>query len=711
MDPSRFSHNESPYERPNSEFRCGRATIWGMPCARGPNIDGSCGGVCECAPFFDGQEYRCRRPAAAGGPCENGPGPDGACGIRHPACAPRRNLRGLRGRVTLLFAVVAIATIAALPGEGGWPMLEPLDLSDPGPISGAHARFTEQEGCATCHQGQDRTGLAWFREIFSGHDMSGACLECHAFDGPADRPHNAEFAAVRGPATLECVACHTEHQGESFDIAHLSDQQCHTCHRDELTFTSFEKDHPEFSENFPYETPAGIRFTHILHLTKHFPAENDTRPVDETCVSCHNTDHAGSNVPVFSFDRMCADCHVDDIGRKDLVVLTLPEFDASLLALTEEEEAEFDSDAEGAEPLPLQILEACGTAFEELKRLAALLETGSLGANTEGSNGLLGAGGDEAAPHNTFLFEHFESLLEAETAIQEPEDGGDFLSVGEDEPTSVDAFLLAVDPGSMESYWGPYRSLVHAMTQDGAAALHDLIEARFGPGAAEPLLAGMEGLPIEDLACAWAGNEAYESEEETSGRTGWSAEALEIRYKPAGHGDPLLRAWLEAALAADADATSYQGAEDLRRSLFSEDKGPGLCAYCHSPTQVSTVSGSGGDDGVQLEIEASLDWQQRPEVRHQVKYAHGPHLSLLGGGSVCTNCHELNQPPNPSAKSDQGESSGQSPTPAGDFSPIAVQKCKSCHKADGVRQDCSTCHLYHRSAAFRTQMFRSESSE
>ena len=705
MNPARFSHDESQYERPDSKFRCGRAACWAKPCARGPNIDGSCGGVSECEPFFDGNGYQCRRPAAFGGPCEEGPGPDGGCGIRRPPCVPRRSLRGLRGRVTLLFTLFAIATIVALTGNGAWPMLEQLNLSNPGPISGAHARFTEQSGCVTCHQGRDRTGLAWLTEAVTGHDMSGACLECHAFDGPADRPHNADRTPVRGPATLECVACHTEHQGETFDIAHLSDQQCQTCHKEELTFASFDEDHPDFGARFPYDTPAAIRFTHVQHLTKHFPSKSDKRPESETCVSCHDIDHAGPNVPVFSFERMCADCHADQIGRKDLVVLTLPEFDSSLVALTEEEEGAFDSDAESAELLPLQILETCGADFEGLERLEALLEGQNSGEEPEDEDDFRSIDGNEPTPVDTFLFERFEALLGTKNAGEEPEDEDDFLSIGEDEPTPVDAFLLAIDPGDMESYWAPYRALIHAMTQNGAAALHDLVEARFGQGAANPLLAGLESLPLEDMACAWAGNEEYEPEEETSGRPGWSADALEIRYKPARHEDPVMRAWLESALAANGIGSSNENAEELRRSMFSEENGPGRCAYCHSPTQVSAVRSSGADSGVWIALTSRLDWQQRPEVRHQVKYAHGPHINLLGRGTWCTNCHELNKSPNSAAKSDHGQSNGQDPVLAGDFMPIAIQQCKSCHKANGVRQDCSTCHLYHRSTSFRKRMF------
>ena len=724
MDPARFSHDKSPYERPGAKYCCGRGACWQAPCARGPNADGTCGGTSECEPFFDGNGYQCRRPMSAGGPCEQGPGPDGRCGIERPACVPQPSLRKRRGRLTLIAALLAIAAITGLAGNGTWPMLERLDLLDPGPISGAHARFTEEGGCATCHGGRNRQGLAWLGAAFTGHDMSGACLGCHAFDGPPDRPHNAELTPVHGPATLECAACHTEHQGETFNISQMADQQCHSCHRDEHRFTNFGKDHPEFGENFPYNTPGAIKFTHVKHFTKHFPKEGDHRPASETCLSCHDIDHAGPNVPVRSFESMCADCHSDEIPRKDLIVVSLPELDQSLVALTRQEAAAFDPDADETAPLPVEILEACGADFEELERLEALLE--ELEARAEAKDESDGANGTAAL--DAFLFERLETELEIETAgeASEDEEGeseedeeDDFLSIGEDEPTAVDAFLLAIDREDINSYWAPYRSLVHAMTQDGAMALSDLVEARFGKGAAEPLLAGLETLPIEELACAWAGNEEYEPEEEPAAASGWTAEALEIRYKPAGHEDPVVRAWLESALAADGPSASDESAEALREHMFSDKNGPGSCAYCHAPTRESQVRSAGEQAGVWVAFDSRLDWHQQPEVRHQVKYAHGPHINLLGRGSWCTNCHELGQSaagPETDGKSETqtgGESApqievkseGPEPVFAGDFKPIAVEKCESCHKESGVRQDCLTCHLYHRSTTFRKRMF------
>ena len=86
-----------------------------------------------------------------------------------------------------------------------------------------------------------------------------------------------------------------------------------------------------------------------------------------------------------------------------------------------------------------------------------------------------------------------------------PQDGEDFLSVGEDEPGPVEAFLLAIDPEDAESYWRPYRSLIHGLTQSGAPVLHRLVEERFGAGAAERLLAGLDPLPLPSKEVVYYG--------------------------------------------------------------------------------------------------------------------------------------------------------------------------------------------------------------
>src|SRR5277367_6473905 len=125
MTAGRLSHTRSPYERPTAARRCGRAALWGKPCARGPNADGTCGGTVECAPVLDNDRWECRRPLAAGGPCDDGPEPNGDCCMSRLPCRPRGTLRILRGRIAalaLLLPIVLIAATFTLDGDSAAPV-------------------------------------------------------------------------------------------------------------------------------------------------------------------------------------------------------------------------------------------------------------------------------------------------------------------------------------------------------------------------------------------------------------------------------------------------------------------------------------------------------------------------------------------------------------------------------------------------------------
>ena len=114
LDVEAFRHDRSVYERPNARVRCGRASLWAKPCPRGPNADGSCGGVADCQPTRGKTgRFECRRPKHLGGPCAAGPGPDGTCAHRRPPCVPQPTLRTMRGRLALVAFCAVLALVIA----------------------------------------------------------------------------------------------------------------------------------------------------------------------------------------------------------------------------------------------------------------------------------------------------------------------------------------------------------------------------------------------------------------------------------------------------------------------------------------------------------------------------------------------------------------------------------------------------------------------
>ena len=581
MDAERFGHQVSRYERPNFRYRCGRAALWGKPCARGPGADGKCGGVSECAPYFNGQGYECRRSPAAGGPCEQGPLPDGRCSIQRPPCVPRRPLRFLRRRATYLALVISLVALIGFAGGRDSLGLIDFDLLDPGPLSGAHARFTEEAGCKGCHDKVGYGPMAWFQGTLTAHDMTESCTACHGFAGPPTSPHNLTLAAEAGGEALQCTACHSEHKGVAYDIAGMNDAQCHACHEQPLKFGSFSSDHPAFGAKYPYEAPTAIKFDHTKHFNVHFEDELYKEQAPKTCQGCHDLERAGQNVPITNFEAMCASCHGDQIAKRPLILVTLPEFETDPVSFVELDE---DSEAPPVEEGGVSaedLLAACGSDHDGLALLEERLE----------------------------LFEEGE----------EWEDEEDYESVSLEAPSAIDGFLLETDVDDLETYWEPYRALILSLATEGKAALAARIDARLGEGASETILAGLDDELVLAMGCAWAGNVEYEPEDEPLPGPWGSEEGLTLEYSPAGHDDPVMKAWLNRVLALKAEGSEEVEAL-MAHFLPATDDGPGTCNVCH---WLDAGSAENGGEAAKTADSGPI-WSHRPSDRHQVRYSHAP---------------------------------------------------------------------------------------
>ena len=329
MEENKFGHDQSNYERPNLPYRCGRGAMWQPPCNQGPQADGACGGTQECTPFLKSDRWECRRDKRFGGPCEEGPGPDGACSIQRPPCAPRSTLRGIRGRLVRLAVGVVLAligsTLARDPRAGGM-----ISLSDAGPLSKSHAKFTEKVGCSSCHVAHGTGPVGWIKAVFNDSDISTQCLNCHSFGGPSLKAHNANMSpeGFMEPDT-QCIMCHLEHSGSTVSTRSLNPKQCNSCHKSK--FESFEHGHPEFSEKFPYFNRNSIKFDHSSHLQKHFENPKFSDKVPDYCVGCHVITLSDREVRPSTYEVICANCHDSQIKKKELILLRLPELVQNLI--------------------------------------------------------------------------------------------------------------------------------------------------------------------------------------------------------------------------------------------------------------------------------------------------------------------------------------------------------------------------------------------
>lgn len=152
----------------------------------------------------------------------------------------------------------------------------------------------------------------------------------------------------------------------------------------------------------------------------------------------------------------------------------------------------------------------------------------------------------------------------------------------------------------------------------------------------DAMLAGLNSDQLTGPATLWAEKKPFEPSG-AAPKSGWywtgdpSVEPVELHYKPTGHADNVVKAWLEF----------MPGKE------FTDPKtGVGRCMKCHeSPTNWTTIA-------------AALP-------AHTV-FSHPAHA----GVAQCATCH-------------------------GDVRPVQKDSCVQCHAPGKVRQDCQLCHRYH----------------
>ena len=354
LDPLSFKKNQ--YERPNQDWICGRA-VEGRPCPLGPDRRGKCRATGQCTPSKKADRWFCNRSEVHGGKCDEGPLPNGECSHPIPPCQPVRSLRRFRGMAVWISIALTSGALLLLFSAGfrrTW--------MSPGELTAAHAFSAAQ--CSDCHSldRKDHPPIAGF-DFAKKRALadSGLCLNCHALGDHPLNPHGlapnalaatnpkvkAANAAPRGPALLRvsrsfsginsstgeaaCSTCHQEHHGHDFDLKHLSNAQCQTCHS--VRFKSFENGHPEFA-SYPYTRRTRIFFDHSSHLQQHFTEMKDKAP--GSCQDCHTSDPSGRLMQVKTFDATCAACHSSQIqgegmSVKGVAFFTVPGIDLDTL--------------------------------------------------------------------------------------------------------------------------------------------------------------------------------------------------------------------------------------------------------------------------------------------------------------------------------------------------------------------------------------------
>ncbi len=655
MDEGKFAHDKSQYERPNLAYRCGRGVLWQKPCHQGPNLDGSCGGVSECAPLLKGSRWECKRPKSVGGTCAEGPTPQGECCFKRPPCAPKPTLRVYRGRFAVLVTIIIIALIGIL--QAFYPIeTRFFNSSDTRPLSKVHKNFTQMSGCTTCHAVHSEGPGAWAKAIFTKTDLSANCVNCHTFAGPSFKAHNGGVKKDHDYQDTHCQMCHLEHKGEAFTTKNLTGKQCNSCHK--AKFESFSRGHPEFREKYPYLKRNSINFNHVSHFNKHFEKSKGKGP--QTCTGCHNITSADSAVRSFGFDVVCAECHAKQIVSKNLNLITLPE-----MPLPESEEERMDRNevfSFCAEPLFTEIDEK----MAELGKRMSKAERKKIAAERK-------------------KIEEGRKKTEAE----------DFEAVSTDSVTVVSAYLLNLEDKDVSEVYGPpFQELIMGMAEIGVDRVAELIEESSGKGMAKKLLAGLHPEVLKQAACAWALNREYEPPAPAE-HGGWSADLVTVSYTPFGHADAVAKSWIEFALAAATNEQDQQKrglAVAMRDELLDRKEGVGSCTKCHAVTAQKVGNGE-----EKLFVEWEITW---PELNPFVFYSHKNHIDMLGINDSCKHCHDIDN----DAKYKTSFATYDPDKFISNFRAIKRSQCVNCHSENKVTQECQVCHIYHFKPGFKKNM-------
>lgn len=635
-----------PNNRPNHPWRCGLEVL-GDSCTPGPCANGSCPKASECVPIRQGDRWLCNRSDARGGPCDHetpggGPTPDGACCLQL-TCKPRRSLRALRADWIACAIVLAAGVGMLLFGStrrNEWLV--------PGPLTEQHAAVVARDAtrCIACHPNandnfSDLVTQATFGD--SSHEtilgekitQSTLCLECHReFDTLGANPllaHGLARGELGEHATgraVDCAVCHQEHHGAMHDLTALSDARCQACHQQ--TYLSFATDHPDFGL-WPTERRTRIAFNHASHSGEHFTKAN--RAFD--CASCHTTDATGDLTARVEYAAACADCHEADLRKsfeQGVALVALPMLDAEVLA-------EIDR------PLDTWPAAALGDFDGDAPPLMKLLL-----ASDPAANEVMGRLGADFS----------------------------FFDIDPDSPAdAADAATLAAS----------LRSLLDELQEEGHGNLEYRLRSLLGTTLPEATVAELVGgLPVEfidQVQEAWFGGGArpaeYDAVDDRRTAGGWLVDhdRLEVRYRPSGHDDPFLRAWLDVVAALPAEHAELR---DACLAEFSRTGSPGACLSCHSVDRTK---------GHQL----TINWRGRDrldEPRGFTHFSHRPHL-VQPELSGCTHCHTIDPSADlaPSyASTDPGHATPQ-------FVALTKSTCVECHRPHAAGDSCTQCHNYH----------------
>lgn len=585
-------------------------------------------------------------------------------------------LRATRRRMTFWLSMLTLGlSLLFLSGPQGSAFLSPGELTfRHGASAGA---------CADCHtavHGNLADWVAALGDSGTGQENSKLCLTCHHLGEHALEPHGRpakELDAVTdrlrrmpesadvpwllavsswvpglaqtGEGPLACATCHKEHRGRTFDLTAMDKRQCQACHT--RAFSGLADGHPPFA-NYPYKRRTRIVFDHQSHIGKHFLGEFRNE-APNTCTACHKPDDAGKTMRTGTFETTCAGCHAREIkgvgraGAKGIAVLRLPGLDLDTLDEHGVSVGEWPADAdveEGLTPFMELLLE--GDPAVDLARLARFDDFTDLSDATD----------EEVAAVGRMAWAVKRLLY-------------NLIARGQRE--MLDRLRTTTDLGIRELADLVGQLPVEVIRAAQREWLPNLMTEVPGAGTGETFVPPEDGKSEEEVLM----------DREREKRVmigGWYRQDSDfvLLYRPAGHADPFVCAWLDLTARSTKRARATVGIF----THLSNPKSPGMCMKCHS------VDAQAGQ-------RKRIHWTAARPVPHERKvtrFAHAVHFSLLDNKG-CLTCHALN----PEAVVMEAYKHTDPLTFTSNFRAMPKTACTTCHTSERAGDACLTCHNYH----------------
>ncbi len=299
----------------------------------------------------------------------------------------------------------------------------------------------------------------------------------------------------------------------------------------------------------------------------------------------------------------------------------------------------------------------------------------------------------QSAPTSDAVQETGDDSLETDSGGLEEDDGSLEADSGGLEADSgsleADSGGLEADSGSLEADSGGLEADSGSLEADsgGLEADSGSLEAESGGleadnGSLETDSGGLEEATSEENSSEEAPKAAAAEPADPEAWAkfgGWYRLDHTIRYRPLGHSDQFLKAWLDFA------GHAYGGENKAQlMPIFDQltrNNAVGRCTKCHSVDEI--------DEFKQVKWKAFS--ARRVESRF-TKFSHDAHISAVGSKG-CVSCHQLS-----TSKIDEYEKTYTGGDPHKydqNFVTLDKQLCATCHTEQSAGETCTLCHKYH----------------